>query len=151
VQVRLGLLFPGKSKAIRSWDVPLSKNGETLLVVDDVNDQRVIAVSILTQLGYSVEAVSSGLEAIEYLRNRKVDLLVLDMIMNPGIDGLETYKRTLEIVPDQKAIITSGFSETGNVKKARELGAGGYIKKPYTIKNLGLAVKKELSRSKTPN
>ena len=122
----------------------LSGNGKSLLVVDDIEDQRIIAVSILKQLGYSVDAVSSGLEAIEHLKDHKVDLLVLDMIMDPGIDGLETFKRVLEIIPDQKAIITSGFSETANVKKTQELGAGDYIKKPYTIKTLGLAVKKEL-------
>jgi len=150
------LYFPATRKALvegeDAFDLKdLSGNGETLLVVDDINDQRIIAVSILTQLGYSVSAVSSGLEAIEYLKDHKVDLLVLDMIMDPGIDGLETYKRAIEIIPDQKAIITSGFSETGNVKKARELGAGEYIKKPYTIKNLGLAVKKELSGNKTLN
>jgi CheY-like chemotaxis protein len=126
----------------------LSGNGESLLVVDDINEQRIIAVSILTQLGYSVDAVSGGLEAIAYLKGHKAGLLVLDMIMDPGIDGLETFKRALEIVPDQKAIITSGFSETANVKKAQDLGAGEYLKKPYTIKNLGLALKKELSREK---
>jgi PAS domain S-box-containing protein len=123
----------------------LSGNGELLLVVDDIEEQRIIAVSILSQLGYSADAVSGGLEAIVYLKDHKVDLLVLDMIMDPGIDGLETYKRALEINPDQKAIITSGFSETDNVKKAQELGAGEYVKKPYNIRSLGLAVKAALS------
>lgn len=145
------LYFPVTRKAfIKGEDSvdlkDLSGNGESLLVVDDIEEQRTIAVSILSQLGYSVDAVSSGLEAVAYLRDHKVDLLVLDMIMDPGIDGLETYKRALEIIPGQKAIITSGFSETGNVKKAQELGAGEYIKKPYNIKSLGLAVKKELTR-----
>ena len=72
---------------------------------------------MLGRLGYRVEAVSSGEEAIEYLKNKKVDLVVLDMIMDPGIDGLETYRRILGINPGQKAIIVSGFSETGRVKK----------------------------------
>ena len=129
----------------------LSGSGESLLVVDDIEEQRIIAVSILSQLGYSVDAVSSGLEAAEYLKVHKVDLLVLDMIMEPGIDGLETYRRALEINPDQKAIITSGFSETDNVRKAQELGAGEYIKKPYNIKNLGLAIRKELAGKKAPH
>ena len=124
----------------------LSGNGQSLLVVDDIDEQRIIAVSILSQLGYSVDAVSSGLEAVAYLKAQEVDLLVLDMIMDPGIDGLETYKRALEIKPGQKAIITSGFSETDSVKKAQELGAGEYVKKPYTIKNLGMAVMNELSK-----
>jgi DNA-binding NarL/FixJ family response regulator len=47
--------------------------------------------------------------------------------------------------PGQKAIITSGFSETGKVKEAQRLGAGEYIKKPYSIEEIGLAVKYELN------
>ena len=66
--------------------------------------------------------------------------------MDPGIDGFETYRRILEIQPNQKAIIASGFSETDRVKKAQRLGAGAYIKKPYTLENLGIAVKAELAK-----
>lgn len=74
-----------------------------------------------------------------------MDLLVLDMIMDPGIDGCETYKRICELHPNQKAIISSGFSETDRVKEAQELGAGLYVKKPYTLEKIGMAVKEELS------
>ena len=69
------------------------------------------------------------------------------MIMAPGIDGLETYKRIQKYHPGQKAIIASGFSETSRVKTAIALGVGRYIKKPYTIENLGQAVKEELHKS----
>ena len=103
--------------------VELTGNGERLLVVDDVSEQRTIAVSILTQLGYTADAVSSGSDAIAYLKGRRVDLLILDMVMPPGMDGYETYKRAIEINPGQKAIIASGFSETEKVKK--NPGAGG--------------------------
>ena len=68
------------------------------------------------------------------------------MIMDPGIDGLETYKQILQINPDQKAIIASGFSETWRVKEALRLGAGTYVKKPYTIDKIGQAVIAELSK-----
>ena len=115
----------------------LHGNGESILVVDDVETQRIIATSILTQLKYSVASAASGEEALEYLRDNPVDLLVLDMIMAPGINGLETYRRALELRPSQKAIITSGFSETGYVKQARALGAGRYVKKPYTVEKIG--------------
>jgi len=56
------------------------------------------------------------------------------MIMDPGIDGLETYERILAHNPVQKAIITSGYSETDRVKMAQALGATRYLKKPYTGK-----------------
>ncbi len=121
-------------------------NGEKILVIDDVEDQRKIATELLSKLGYSVDAVSSGEEAAAYVKNNAPDLLILDMIMDPGIDGLDTYKKILELKPDQKAIIASGFSETDRVKKAQALGAGQYVKKPYTLENIGLAVKTELNR-----
>jgi two-component system cell cycle sensor histidine kinase/response regulator CckA len=120
---------------------------ESILVVDDVKEQRDLAVIMLNRLGYQVTSVSGGEEAFSHIKTNKVDLLVLDMIMDPGIDGLDTYKRILEINPKQKAIIVSGFSETDRVSDAQGLGAGAYVKKPYLLEKLGLAVRKELDRS----
>ena len=80
------------------------------------------------------------------MKDNAADLLVLDMIMDPGIDGLDAYRKILELHPGQKAIIASGFSETDRVKKAQRLGAGTYIKKPYTLEKIGRAVKEELGR-----
>ena len=99
---------------------------------------------MLIKLHYSVTSVSSGEEAVDYMKDNSVDLLVLDMIMDPGIDGLETYERILELYPGQKAIIVSGFSKTDRVIKAQSSGAGKYINKPYTLEKIGLAVKNEL-------
>jgi PAS domain S-box-containing protein len=121
-------------------------NGQKILIVDDVPEQREIASELLNRLGYSVDAVSSGEEAVEYMKTRSVDLLLLDMLMDPGIDGLETYRRILEFKMDQKAIIVSGYSETDRVRDVLKLGVGGYIKKPYTFEKLGLAVAGELER-----
>ena len=120
--------------------------GESILVVDDIKEQREIAFTILSELGYSVTVISSGEEAVDYLKDNPVDLLLLDMLMDPGIDGYETYKRIITLHPNQKAIIASGFSETERVKEAQRLGAGKYIKKPYTLEKLGLAVRDELDR-----
>lgn len=120
--------------------------GESILVVDDIAEQREVASGLLKKLGYEVHAVSSGEEAVEYLKGNKADLLVLDMIMTPGIDGLETYQRILEINPKQKAILVSGFSETTRVRKAQKLGAGAYVKKPYVMEKIGVAIRDELNR-----
>ena len=120
--------------------------GESILVVDDIEEQREIASSMLRRLGYSAISVSSGEEAVAYLEEHSVDLIILDMIMDPGIDGLETYQRILESHPGQKAIIASGFSETDRVKEALKLGAGAYIKKPYLLERIGIAVREELDR-----
>jgi nitrogen-specific signal transduction histidine kinase/CheY-like chemotaxis protein len=120
--------------------------GESILVVDDVKGQRELAEGMLSGLGYRVSVVSSGEEAVNYLKGNRVDLLVLDMIMDPGMDGLDTYQRVLELNPKQKAIIVSGFSETERVKKAMELGVGAYVRKPYIREKIGLAIRRELSR-----
>lgn len=121
-------------------------HGEKILVVDDEERQREIASGILTRLGYNAEAVSSGEEAIEYVKENPVDLIVLDMVMPKGINGRKTYEKIIKIRPKQKAIIASGYAKTKEVDKAQELGAGKYIKKPYTLEKVGLAVKEELEK-----
>jgi len=122
-------------------------NGETILIVDDVKEQREIASKIVEQLGYVAKSVACGEEAVDFLREEKADLVLLDMIMDPGIDGLETYRRILEHHPRQKAIIASGFAETLRVKSAQSLGAGEYIRKPYTVDSIGIAIRAELDRA----
>jgi len=120
--------------------------GERVLVIDDVEEQRDIAFRMLTRLGYEAHTVSSGEEGIEYLKTHSADLLLLDMIMDPGMDGLDTYRKILGTHPGQRALIASGYAETERVKQARDLGAGDYIKKPYTLSRLGSAVRKELDQ-----
>jgi len=145
------LYFPATRKSAELKAAPVSVdayvgNGERILIVDDVALQREIASSLLKKLNYYPVAVDSGEAAVAYMKNNSADLLILDMIMDPGIDGLETYKRILKIHPGQKVVIASGFSETRNVQEAQQLGAGAYIKKPYTIEAIGLAVKTELDK-----
>jgi signal transduction histidine kinase len=145
------LYFPATRRARAKKETILpSENymgkGESILVVDDVRGQREIVFNLLTTLGYEVDTVSSGEEAVEYLKEHNVDLIILDMIMPPGIDGLDTYKEILELHLDQKAIIASGFSETDRVREAQRLGAGQYIKKPYTLEKIGIAVKDALRK-----
>jgi len=121
-------------------------NGETILVVDDVENQREISCKMLDTLGYKTKAASSGEEAVEYLKEHTVDLILLDMIMDPGINGCETCKRVIKIHPNQKVIIVSGFAETDDVKEAQKLGASRYIKKPLMLEKIGLSVKEELEK-----
>ena len=118
--------------------------GETILVVDDVETQREIACNMLNVLGYETTAVSSGEEAVKYLQTHTVNLILLDMIMDPGINGRETYERMIKINPNQKAVIASGFAETEEVRQAQRLGAGPFIKKPFTLEKIGIAIKDAL-------
>ncbi len=134
---------PGMSLRLEDY----SGCDQSILLVDDVEEQRKIGYEMLSRLGYKVKVAGSGEEAVEYLKSNSVDLLILDMIMAPGMDGLETYQKVKEIHPGQKAIISSGYSETARVKKAQELGVGQYIKKPYTLEQIGMAAKTELAGS----
>ncbi|MGD9009114.1 MAG: ATP-binding protein, partial [Desulfobacteraceae bacterium] len=147
------LYLPMTKIAAPAKDTPLpigtyNGHGETILVVDDVGLQREIAVDLLIRLNYKASAVSSGEDAIAYVQNHKVDLLILDMIMEPGLDGLDTYRQILDHRPDQRAIIASGFAETSRVREAQRLGAAAFIRKPYSIEKIGLAVQQALNGPK---
>jgi PAS domain S-box-containing protein len=118
---------------------------EHILVVDDEPVLRDIACQMLQTLGYTVDSVNSGELAIEYLKDDPVDLLMIDMQMDPGMNGRQTYEEILKFLPDQKAIIVSGFSESDDVKAALALGASGFIKKPYSMDQLGRTIKEVLT------
>jgi CheY-like chemotaxis protein len=144
------LFFPVTRKALSRKNVPFPREkymgrNESILIVDDVAEQREIASELLKKLGYTVTSVPSGEAAVDYLKTARVDLVILDMIMEPGMDGLETYRKILALNPGQKAIIASGFSETGLVREVQRLGAGVYVKKPYTTEEIGVAVHRVLN------
>jgi signal transduction histidine kinase/ActR/RegA family two-component response regulator len=120
--------------------------GQTILVVDDIKAQREIASEILTEQGYQVYTACSGEAALEFLKSHHIDLLLLDMIMEPGMDGLDTYRQMVRLQPGLRAVIASGYSETDRVRKTQKLGAGIYLRKPYTIENLAQAIHHELNR-----
>ncbi len=126
-------------------DGQLDGHGEKILIVDDEPQQRDIAEKILTMLGYNVQSIDSGEAAITHLKKNEVDLLILDMIMDPGMNGRRTYEEIIKFRPQQKAIIASGFSENIEVEKAQTLGAGRFVKKPYLLTQLGQAVKQALT------
>ena len=121
-------------------------SGEKILVVDDVAEQRQMAKRMLEKLNYHVDTVPSGEAAVEFMRENEVDLVILDMIMEPGIDGYETYRRITEIRPGQKAIIVSGFAEMDRIRMTQALGAGPLVMKPYIRERIFQAVRQELDR-----
>lgn len=119
-------------------------DGQRILIVDDEPMLREIAKEILVSLNYQVEIAESGEQALEFLQQDQVDLVLLDMFMEPGINGCQTYEHIKEIYPEQKALIASGFSKSDDVKRALKLGVGGFIEKPYSLNQLGRAVAKIL-------
>lgn len=145
------LYFPvtREEVVVEGKKVPLKDylgSGEKVLIVDDEDRQREIASEMLNKLGYDVESVDSGENAIEYVKKHPVDLIILDMVMPKGINGRKTYVEIIKIRPGQKAIITSGWAKTKEIDSTQALGAGKYIKKPYTLEKIGVEVKRELEK-----
>lgn len=135
-----------KKRAEQIFEQGMMGKGECILVVDDIEDQREIASEMLEMLGYQVIVATSGEEALTRILEHPVDLVVLDMIMTPGMDGLDTYRELIKLRPGLKAVITSGYSETERVREAQRLGAGAYIRKPYLMESLGRAIREALDQ-----
>jgi len=145
------LYFPiTREEVERADDAAVTGGSETVLVVDDDVVQREVTLKLLQKLGYRAEAVNSGEAALEQLQTRTFDLLLLDMIMPVGLDGLDTYKKVTEVNPEQKALIVSGFAEERRVAETQLLGAGAFLRKPLTLKALANAIRRELDRTRTP-
>lgn len=144
------LYFPADREAValphEAIDIKdVMGNGERILVVDDEPAQLDIACSLLTRAGYHVDAVDSGEKAVDYLETQSPDLVILDMIMAPGINGRQTYERMIKIQPGIKAILVSGYAQSEDVRRAQQSGAGQFVKKPYTLRNIAVSLKSELS------
>jgi CheY-like chemotaxis protein len=145
------LYFPASKRELSSDRTAFTleqygSKGESVLVVDDLWEQRFFAKGMLEKLGYQVWAVESGEAALDHLTTNTADLVVMDMIMEGEMDGLETYRRILDLCPGIRAVLVSGYSESARVKEAQALGAGPYLRKPYSMEDLALAVRKELDR-----
>jgi nitrogen-specific signal transduction histidine kinase len=122
----------------------LQGKGERILIIDDEEQQRDIARQMLGTLGYRVDSAESGQAALALLQEKTYALVLLDMIMDPGLSGRETYEQIIAIRPKQRAIIVSGFSENEEVSQTQAMGAGAFVRKPYTLQQIGQAVKEAL-------
>ena len=145
------LYFPLTTESQEFKDISevLPEGSEAILVVDDDDGQRDLIQQVLSTFGYEVTTAKNGTEAVRIIESQSFDLVVLDMIMEPGFDGLDTYKRIIEISPGQKAIIVSGFSASRRLEEALKLGVGQLVKKPFELKHLATAVRSELDKQET--
>ncbi|HBZ01475.1 MAG TPA: hypothetical protein DEO84_09180, partial [candidate division Zixibacteria bacterium] len=147
------LYFPASEEKLAPGKMvknEIKAGNETILIVDDSPEQRELASEILANLGYTVHTAENGHQAVLFISKQSVDLIILDMIMEPDFDGLDTYQEILKICPNQKALVVSGFSATNRVQEMQTLGAGGYVKKPYSLGVLAQAIRKELDQRPEP-
>jgi two-component system cell cycle sensor histidine kinase/response regulator CckA len=112
-----------------------------ILVMDDEEAIREVIGQMLTTIGYDVDFTSNGTEAIEkYMeakrKNRSFDLVIMDMTIRGGMGGKNTIKELLQIDPEVKAIVASGYSKDPVMAYFREYGFKGVIKKPFSIAEL---------------
>jgi len=134
-----------KNTSSSQEEPPETGNGETILIVDDEEIPRRMTSHVLTSLNYKVHALGSGEEAVLYIQENHVDLVILDMLMEPGINGYETYRQMLQLQPHMKAIVVSGYSDNLDVEKTLYLGASFFLQKPYDLPDIATAVSKALS------
>ena len=112
-------------------------NKRTILVVDDLANNRSFLVNLLQSLGFNILEASNGLDAISLVRENKPDLIILDLIM-PEMDGWEATKRirqdaTIKNVP---IIIVSASTLPATESSSREVGANGFLAKPLDFEKL---------------
>ncbi|KAA3615520.1 MAG: response regulator [Calditrichaeota bacterium] len=125
---------------------PVRKGDERILIVDDNQQQRALAKKLLSHLGYEVFCIESGRKAVQVVRNNDFDLILMDMVLEDGLDGLDTIESILNYKPAQRFVIASGFAESHRAKKAQQITNAPYLTKPYSLDDLGQATRNVLDR-----
>jgi two-component system cell cycle sensor histidine kinase/response regulator CckA len=133
-------------------DSAVPRGTERILIVDDEPSQRFIVNRAMSRLGYRVVEAKSGDKAVQLMKDASqaqrpspYDLIMLDMIMGDGLDGLETLTEILKLYPDQIVMIVSGHAEDARCKAAQELGAD-WLSKPYDAMTLAKAARQAIER-----
>ena len=149
------LYFPLMSSFVAAPPVELEgaatpQGSGRILVVDDEKIQRFTISKNLKKLGYDASVASNGHEAVALFAEAEkaksatpFDLVLLDMTMEVGFDGLDTYRAIRKLYPNQKVIISSGHAESKRIRAAMDLGAG-CLPKPYQRCDLAEALRTTL-------
>lgn len=138
---QIGKIVKAKNRIFRK---PLAKEEKSLLVVDDEEGIRRVIREFFKRKGYRVLEAGNGEEALQIVHSEKISAVLLDMKM-PGMDGIETLKKLLEINPKLGVVMATAVEDEDKVKKAIELGAYSYILKPFDFMYLELVVMSKLT------
>jgi len=143
------LYFPTtlkKRKEKSTFDMEMIKgHGESILIIDDIAEQREMAMQMMSALGYKTFCAKTGEEGIEHIKSHQTDLILLDMILGPGFDGLDTYRQIKKLNPKLKVIIVSGAAQSDRINQALTIGARQFVRKPYSLKTMGMSIRKEIN------
>ena len=128
-------------------DIPKG-HGERILLVDDEKPIVQMSQQVLTDLGYRAECRTSAVAALEAVRADPAayDLVITDLTM-PEMTGVDLARQLLDLRPDLRIILSTGFSATLTPERARAMGIRDLLLKPHTVQSLALAVHRALSGS----
>ncbi|MBM4341448.1 MAG: PAS domain S-box protein [Deltaproteobacteria bacterium] len=146
------IYFPAteQGRGVEEWreDKELKGGSETILLVDDEEPIRNLGEQIFAKHGYTVLKVSDGESALKLYQEKKgeIALVVLDLIM-PGMGGKKCLEELLQINPEVKVVITSGYSPDGSHKTFLEGGAKNFISKPFNMKEMLQVVREVLDKN----
>jgi two-component system, NtrC family, response regulator AtoC len=115
-----------------------------ILVVDDEPSMLLYTKTLLETADYQVETASTGIEAIQKVKSRPPDLMLLDICM-PNMSGLQIIQACRDLVPDQRIVMVTCSTDTGTVVRAMRLGALDYMTKPIYKAELDAVIKRCLS------
>lgn len=113
----------------------MAKANMTVLVIDDQPGIRRLLTEVLTEEGYMVVTAINGIEGLNKAKEVQPDVILMDMKM-PGMDGIETLREIKRLNQGEAIIMMTAYGELDLINQARELGAYGYVTKPFDILNL---------------
>jgi PAS domain S-box-containing protein len=149
------IYLPTSEEAVEE-SVPVEANvlrgTETVLLVDDEPMILEVGQQMLKNLGYRVFLAEDGLSAIDLVQSdrQQIDLVILDLIM-PGMDGGETLDKLLNIRPDLKVLLSSGYSKTGYADQVMARGCRGFLQKPFKLSDLSVYIRNILDKNGSNN
>jgi DNA-binding response OmpR family regulator len=116
---------------------------ESILVVDDDINLCQILTDELSDVGYKTHFLTGGKEALEYLENNSVDLLLLDLNM-PGVDGFDVLQELSKKEKKPKIIVLTAYADVKSAIESAKLGANDFLSKPYDFDELLITIRKVL-------
>ncbi|OVE80435.1 hypothetical protein BVY02_00185 [bacterium J17] len=130
--------------------LPKSERSERILVIDDEESIRLVVQKSLEHLGYQVEVVASGAEALEKFSDQldSFSLVILDMIM-PKMSGDQVFLKLKELHEQVPVLLASGYSNDRRARVVLDGGGLGYIQKPFAVEDLAIEVRRCIDESQS--
>ena len=119
----------------------MAEQQKRILVVDDEENARIALSKILAREGYEVASAGNGYEALNYLRDKNVELIITDINM-PEMNGLSFLRELSRSHPESSVIMVTAYGEVESYIEAMNLGAFEYINKPVKIDELKMIIRK---------